>query len=92
MRMDYDLDADALYITLLDEPIAKTRAIEDLTMVDVTADGRLVGIEVIAPGRAWALDAILEAYAPDAVDAAQLRAQFASGEQVRRETPRLCVA
>ncbi|KAB8186844.1 DUF2283 domain-containing protein [Nonomuraea phyllanthi] len=62
MRFDYDLDADALYVTISGEPVADTRTVEDLTSVDVDAEGRVVGIEVVNPGRAWAIDRVLARY------------------------------
>ena len=64
MRYDYDRDADALYVTFSSEPVAATHRVEDLTMVDVDAQGRMVGIEVIAPGRAWAVDEVMARYLP----------------------------
>lgn len=76
MRIDCDLDADALYVTLTDEPITETQEVEDLTFVDVSADGRPVGIEVIGLGRAWALEEILNRYDISDFDARQLRSQF----------------
>jgi uncharacterized protein YuzE len=91
MRIDYDLDADALYVTLLDEPVAKTQDIEDLTFVDVTEDGRLAGIEVVGLTRAWALEKVLAQFELPENDAQQLRAQFFGGAEGRRETPKLQV-
>lgn len=91
MRIDYDLDADALYVTLLDEPVAKTQAIEDLTFVDVTEDGRPIGIEVIGLTRAWALEKILSQFEVPENDAQQLRAQFSGAARGRQETPKLQV-
>ncbi|WP_158088732.1 DUF2283 domain-containing protein [Thermoactinospora rubra] len=91
MRIDYDLDADALYVTLLDEPVAATREIEDLTFVDETEDGRLIGIEVIGLSRSWGLEKILSRYQVTDADAQQLRAQFPIGIQGRREVPKLQV-
>ncbi|HEY9371028.1 DUF2283 domain-containing protein [Streptomyces sp.] len=62
MRFDHDLDADALYVTITSEPVTATHSIEDLTTVDVDAQGQLVGIEVIAPDRAWAIDRVMARY------------------------------
>lgn len=90
MRIDYDLDADAVYITLLDEQVAQTVEIEDLTMVDLTEDGRLIGIEVIGLSRAWALEEVLNRYEVSAFDAQQLRSQFFTvGVRGQQEVPKI---
>lgn len=51
VHLAHDLDADALYITVSDQPVARTICIDDCIMVDVDAAGHPVGIEVISPGR-----------------------------------------
>lgn len=73
VQIAHDLDADALYITLSDEPVARTVDIEDCTMVDLDADGNLVGIEVISPRRPWPLQKITQAYEIADDDAAMLK-------------------
>ena len=46
---DYDADANALYYTLTERPVARTVAIGDRVNVDVDTDGQAVGIEVLDP-------------------------------------------
>jgi uncharacterized protein YuzE len=53
MRYDYDSVADALYVTLRDEPPHRQVRLEDGTIVDVGSDDAVVGIEVLAPSRSW---------------------------------------
>ncbi len=91
MRLDYDLDADALYVTLLSEPVARTVPVEDLTVVDLAEDGRAVGIEVIGIGRAWPLEKILQDFDIDTETAARLRAQFSREVTAQQGTPKLHV-
>lgn len=57
-----DLDADALYVRLADASVAETVEIDPGTMVDLTADGAVVGIEVIRPNRQWPLREILDRF------------------------------
>lgn len=76
MRLDYDLNVGALYISLSDHDVAKTRALDDNTCVDLDADGAVVGIEVIAIHYPCALDKVLRDYPIAPVEAAQLRAYF----------------
>jgi uncharacterized protein YuzE len=79
----YDLDADALYITLADQPATRTAQLDEGTLVDLDADGRLLGIEVIQPWRAWPLDDILARFPLPADTAAELRAYFPYPPQLR---------
>ncbi len=45
LRVDYDREADALYVTLREAPCAYTRALGDFRNVDYAADDGPVGIE-----------------------------------------------
>ena len=47
MKLEYDQQADAIYITLSDEAIASTREIDENIAIDVGADGKMVGIELL---------------------------------------------
>lgn len=44
----YDPAADAAYITLADEPVAQVRELSDVCVLDLSADGRVVGIELLS--------------------------------------------
>lgn len=76
IRQSYDLDADALYITVTDGKIARTTEIDPGTLVDLDAVGSVVGIEIIGPQRAWPIQQILESFPISGKDADQLRAYF----------------
>ena len=47
MKISYDAKADALYIKFQDGSVARTRKVEEGMLVDVDANGRLFGIEII---------------------------------------------
>lgn len=82
IRQSYDLDANALYITVTDLPVTRTAEIDPGTLVDLDANGGIVGIEIIGPDRTWPVEDILARYHVVAEDAAQLRAYFPSGAQL----------
>ena len=76
MRLKYDLNVGALYIRLTDQPVARTRDVDDNTFVDLDEVGNVVGIEVISIEHPWALADVLRAYDIPAAEVAQLRAYF----------------
>lgn len=76
MRLEYDLNVGALYIALADSPVASTREAGENANVDLDASGDIVGIEVISAAHSWPLAQILDDYAIDEADAAQLLAYF----------------
>jgi uncharacterized protein YuzE len=43
----YDPEADALYVQLIDAPVAKTHPLDDLRLIDYTEDGGVVGVEFL---------------------------------------------
>lgn len=46
---EYDSEADALYVRLKDGERANTIEVDDVTYVDVDADGHLLGLELLYP-------------------------------------------
>ena len=62
MKISYDAQVSALYVTLADGRVARTVALDDGTNADEDAGGKLLGIEVLNPGRAWPLAQILRDY------------------------------
>ncbi|SRR6266498_1151616 len=78
MRLKYDLDVGALYVRLTDRPVARTREVDDNTLIDLDTDGGVIGIEVVSITHPWALDEILRDYRIPAEEEAQLRAYFKS--------------
>ena len=47
LRVDYDREADALYVTLREAACAYTRSLGDLRNVDYAADGGPIGVELL---------------------------------------------
>lgn len=101
MRLEYDLNVGALYISLSDRDVARTTTVDDNTCVDLGADGAVVGIEVIAIDYPWPVGDILRDYPIPADEAAQLRAYFqpmipdarpAAAPVTRHQAPALSVA
>ena len=43
----YDPEADALYVQLIDAPVARTHALDDLRLIDYSGDGGVVGVEFL---------------------------------------------
>jgi uncharacterized protein YuzE len=78
MRLTYDLDAGALYIGLNGQDVARTRQVDDNTLVDLDAAGRPVGIEVTSIDHPWAVDTVLRDFDIPQRDAAQIRAYYSS--------------
>jgi uncharacterized protein YuzE len=74
MKVDYDQQADALYVTLTaDAEVARTVQVDPGTLVDRDGRGRLIGVELIRPARPWPLDEILSRFPAEYVDARLLR-------------------
>ena len=47
MKIEHDSVADALYITLLDEPCAYTKTIDDVRLIDYSVGHEPIGIELL---------------------------------------------
>ena len=94
MQLKYDLTVGALYIKLSDAKIARTVEAGDNAAVDLTADGTVVGIEVIAVAYPWPLEDILARYAIPAGELAQVRNYFGSQgtSSANQEAPKISIA
>jgi uncharacterized protein YuzE len=74
MKVGYDLQADALYVTLDEHAeVSHTVQVDSGTLVDVDSGGNLIGVEVIRPSRPWPLDEILSQFSTSDADAHLLR-------------------
>lgn len=75
MRINYDAEADALYVGLRAEggEVLRTRELDAATLVDLDASGDLVGIEVLHPVREWPVEQAIRNYRISEEDAAILR-------------------
>jgi len=89
MQLSYDLNVRALYISLGDRAVARTREADDNTQVDLDANGQVVGIEVISIDHPWPLSDILAKYDIPAGEEAQLRAYF---PQAAHAAPEISIA
>ena len=47
MKIKYDPDADAMYITLRKEKVARTKEIDDNTIIDFDKKGQVIGVEIL---------------------------------------------
>lgn len=47
MKITYDPEADAMYISFSDAPIVKQQHVNDDVVVDLAEDGRVLGIELL---------------------------------------------
>jgi len=47
MEIDYDADADALYIKLREGTFSKNKKVDEFTILDLDTEGNVIGIEVL---------------------------------------------
>ncbi len=47
MEIKYDSDADAMYLKLRDVEIARTKKIDDYTILDYDEEGNVIGMELL---------------------------------------------
>ena len=47
MKLEYDQQADAIYLRLRDADIGTTREVEDNLIIDLDGDGKMIGIELL---------------------------------------------
>ncbi len=47
MKIEYDQEANALYITLREAPVANTNEVTRSFIVDMDSEGRPIGIEIL---------------------------------------------
>lgn len=47
MKMRYDPEADALYITLKSDKVDHTKEIDENTVIDFNKAGQIIGIEIL---------------------------------------------
>lgn len=59
MRWTYDSEVEALYVYLRDEPVLRQVSVEDRFVLDLSADGAVVGLEVLAAESPWSPQALI---------------------------------
>ena len=47
MKIKYDPDADAMYLTLRKDKVASTKEIDENTIIDFDKNGQVIGIEIL---------------------------------------------
>ena len=47
MEVNFDSDADAVYIKLSDKKVEETEKVNDRTIADIDGEGEVVGIELL---------------------------------------------
>lgn len=47
---EYDAEADALYVSLSDAQVARSTQLDDFRTIDYSADGKVVGVELLGVG------------------------------------------
>jgi uncharacterized protein YuzE len=47
MKIEYDKEVDALYIRIQEKKVARTKEIEEGINLDLDAEGRVIGLEII---------------------------------------------
>jgi uncharacterized protein YuzE len=77
----YDHENDVLDIRLADGAVARTEQIDGGTLVDLDMRGHVLAIELIAPGRLWPLDEIMDRYEIADEDEAVLRHLWSAGSE-----------
>jgi uncharacterized protein YuzE len=88
MKVQYDQTVDALYIAVTENVLVdRTIEIEPGTLVDVDPRGRLLGVEIIRPGREWPLEQILGRFQVDRADAQLLRELGGARQEGARTFP-----
>jgi len=78
VRLEYDPEADAMYLGLVEASVSRTEQVDEGTLVDLDNGGLVVGIEIVHPDRQWPLETILERFSLDRLDADTLRKAFGS--------------
>ena len=59
MRIEYDKEADALYIVLRDVPGSDSKDLEEGVTIDLDGEGHIVGLEVLDASERLGLEALL---------------------------------
>ena len=55
MKIEYDKKADALYLQIQEKYVAKSREIDDSTVVDLDRKGNVIGFEVLDVSKRYKL-------------------------------------
>jgi uncharacterized protein YuzE len=86
MRWTYDLNEDALYVYLDDQPVSGQVEMEDGSVVDVDPQGRAVGVEVLSASAGWDIGAVIQRFNLD-VETGKALLVLASSPLLMRTAP-----
>ncbi len=70
MKLSYFPDTDSLYIDLSDEPSAESREISEGVVLDYSAAGKLVGIDIDEASKRVQMDKLVLSQLPSEVETA----------------------
>jgi uncharacterized protein YuzE len=59
MRIQYDREADALYIQMQEKKVTKTKEVEEGLLVDFDEEDKLIGIEILDATKRFELSDIV---------------------------------
>jgi uncharacterized protein YuzE len=59
MKIEYDKEADALYIVLRDIPASDSRDLEEGVTIDLDDEGHILGLEILDASERLGLEALL---------------------------------
>ena len=76
MRIEYDREADALYIQIQEKHVAKTKEVEEGVLIDFDETNKLIGIEILSATKRFALSDIVNLH----VENLPVEALSASGQ------------
>lgn len=60
MEINYDKEADALYIELRKGEFGKNKKMDDLTIIDLDIKGNILGIEILNASKRLSKDSLSE--------------------------------
>ncbi|MBW2979257.1 DUF2283 domain-containing protein [Candidatus Woesearchaeota archaeon] len=60
MEISYDKEADAMYIEFRKGKFAKNKKIDDFTIIDLDAEGNILGIELLEVSKRIPIESLTE--------------------------------
>ena len=71
MEITYDKDADAVYIEFRKGEFAKNKKMDDFTILDLDAEGKIFGIELLRVSERLPVDSLSEIHVKNLLAVAQ---------------------
>jgi len=62
MEIDYDKEADAVYIEFRKGEFARNRKIDDFTIIDLDGEGNILGIELLDVSKRIPIESLSEVH------------------------------